>query len=70
MSATTQNYTLDDFISHNTAECAGCGGEIEDGWVVPKDSPVGRVMELCGEDIVCNECFQSHTSVYATGDSV
>jgi len=70
MSATTQNYTLDDFITQNSDECAGCAGDIEDGWVVPSDSPVGRVMELCGEEIVCDECFHDHTSVYATGDGL
>lgn len=65
MSAQAQNHTLDDFLTPTT--CAGCGDDFDDGWIVPSDTPLGRVIEVDCEEVVCDECFKSHSDLYCVG---
>lgn len=69
MSAQSQNYTLDEFISEDST-CASCGVDDETDWSVPAESPVGRCLDLEEESNVCDDCFQNMSSVYRvrTGD--
>jgi len=63
MSATSENYTLDDFCSDDSI-CASCGVDEDPSWSVPANSPVGRCIGLAEDSEVCDECFQQHSSVY------
>jgi hypothetical protein len=66
MSATAQNYTLDDFLQDDSV-CTSCGVDDDPDWTVPQDSALGRVMDLDGDGEVCDDCFQDHSDLYNVG---